>query len=295
MADILEFDNSTPIFRKCLIINNRVKSGYIIQAYRSVLTFINSTICANSAAGECFSIRHGSKINFKNSVIWNNRFKWALFFIWRFGSDASMISFNYSNIDTTDPGWMSSTWDEHDQSERLFTWGSGNIISEPLFIAPLENDFTFQPNSPCIDAGDPDPNFDDYADSLNSKFAQWPAMGLVRNDMGAYGGRINYGNHQNNTREDYSGFQVTHNYPNPFNRETHIKYQLPRKCYIVLKIYNLLGQAVKTLIDEEMNAGVYSTRWIGDDNAGRQVSSGIYYYRFSTDVYMKTRKLILLR
>ena len=85
------------------------------------------------------------------------------------------------------------------------------------------------------------------------------------------------------------------NCPNPFNPTTTINYQLPQRSKVTLKIYNLLGKAVKILVDENQTAGNYSVIWDMHDDNGQMVSSGIYMYRLHTQDYMETKKMILIR
>ena len=86
------------------------------------------------------------------------------------------------------------------------------------------------------------------------------------------------------------------NYPNPFNPETTIKYQLPKTSKVTLTIYNILGQKIKTLVDEEKQTGYYSVKWDGTDDFGAKVSSGIYIYRMETNKgFVKTLKMVFLK
>ena len=86
------------------------------------------------------------------------------------------------------------------------------------------------------------------------------------------------------------------NYPNPFNPETVISFQLPVFSKATLKIYDVLGQEVRTLVNENKPAGAYSVIWNGNDNSGRQVSSGVYFYSLELDNnFSLTRKLLLLK
>lgn len=85
------------------------------------------------------------------------------------------------------------------------------------------------------------------------------------------------------------------NYPNPFNPETTIKYQLPITNYVELAVYNLLGQKVAALVNKEQQAGEYKVIWNGIDQFNRQVSSGVYILRISTNNGSKTKKMVLIR
>lgn len=84
-------------------------------------------------------------------------------------------------------------------------------------------------------------------------------------------------------------------YPNPFNPETTIKYQLSKTSNVKLTIYNLAGQEVKTLIDSAIPAGLHVVRWNGTDERGRNVASGIYLYRLETRGRVDVKKMTLLR
>lgn len=93
-----------------------------------------------------------------------------------------------------------------------------------------------------------------------------------------------------------SNFNLEQNVPNPFNPTTTIKYQIPKTTQITLKIYNILGQEVKTLINKNMSPGNYEVQWDGTNNLGQKVSSGIYIYRMETNSeYVKTRKMLYLK
>lgn len=86
------------------------------------------------------------------------------------------------------------------------------------------------------------------------------------------------------------------NYPNPFNPTTVISYRLAVSHDVTLKIYNLLGQEVRTLIEDRFHmAGKYSITWDGRDNTGRLVSSNIYVYQLRTRGFTKSRTMILMR
>jgi len=94
---------------------------------------------------------------------------------------------------------------------------------------------------------------------------------------------------------------LAQNYPNPFNAETIINYQLSitNPSPTTLKIYNILGQEVRTLVDKEQISGYYSVVWEGRDKEGRPVASGVYFYRLKVVgdrcKVIKTRKMLLLR
>ncbi len=90
-------------------------------------------------------------------------------------------------------------------------------------------------------------------------------------------------------------FRIYQNYPNPFNPETTIKYELPKKLFVTLKIYNILGQEIKNLVSRTQNAGKYSVIWDGTDKNGNFVSSGIYFYSIKAGKYISTKKMLFLK
>lgn len=84
-------------------------------------------------------------------------------------------------------------------------------------------------------------------------------------------------------------------YPNPFNPSTTINFALPADGHANLSVFDLAGRLVKTLVDSNMNAANHTVVWNGDDNSGRKVSSGTYYYRLSADGFAETRKMSLIK
>ena len=94
-------------------------------------------------------------------------------------------------------------------------------------------------------------------------------------------------------------FNLICNYPNPFNPATTIKFALREDSDVSIKIYNIKGAVVRTLVDGEMNAAYHEVIWDGKDNTGKQVGSGLYLYKMVSEgnsgKYTSTRKMILLK
>ena len=88
--------------------------------------------------------------------------------------------------------------------------------------------------------------------------------------------------------------QLSGNYPNPFNPSTTIRYSVKDPADVRIEIYNLKGQLVKTLVNEQQNTGHYTVIWNGKDSAGRNVGSGVYLYRMQAGTYSSTRKMMLM-
>ena len=96
------------------------------------------------------------------------------------------------------------------------------------------------------------------------------------------------------TRPDVYALQ--NNYPNPFNPETTIKYQLPEAGEVTLEIYNMLGQVVNTLVNDYQTAGRYVIQWDATNNNGQSLSSGVYFYRISAgEEFHSIKKMLLLK
>jgi|GEM_PF-1193178 len=90
-------------------------------------------------------------------------------------------------------------------------------------------------------------------------------------------------------------YRLFPNYPNPFNPETEIRFQLPEASHVVVRIYNALGQEIRTLADGQYEAGFQSISWDGKDNKGSLVSSGIYLYQLKAGVFSQIKKMSLIR
>jgi len=100
------------------------------------------------------------------------------------------------------------------------------------------------------------------------------------------------------TKPTYALFQ---NYPNPFGSGTTIRYQLPKTGKVTIGIYNLLGERIATLVDEQQKAGHYNAYWNGKDDRGNRIASGIYFCRMDVRTesgkcdFAGTRKLVMFR
>lgn len=98
-------------------------------------------------------------------------------------------------------------------------------------------------------------------------------------------------------------FELSQNFPNPFNPSTHIRYELPTASQVKLTVFNLLGQQVKSVVNQRQEAGSHSALWDGRDDAGQPVASGVYLYRLhattvvagDTQEFDVVKKLVLVR
>ncbi len=101
------------------------------------------------------------------------------------------------------------------------------------------------------------------------------------------------GDHKSNTIP--TEFALDQNYPNPFNPTTFISYQLPINAFTTITIYNTNGQAIKTLVSEDMKAGYHVAAWDGTNNAGQNVASGLYIYEMKAGSFSNIKKMMLVR
>jgi hypothetical protein len=93
-----------------------------------------------------------------------------------------------------------------------------------------------------------------------------------------------------------STFELSNNYPNPFNPSTTIQFGVPRNADVTLAVYNVLGQRIRTLVDHELRAaGRYSVVWDGRDAGGNAVGSGMYFCRLETGQMALVQKMLLLK
>jgi hypothetical protein len=104
----------------------------------------------------------------------------------------------------------------------------------------------------------------------------------------------------NNDRLNIYNYQLSQNYPNPFNPSTTIQYQIPEISFVTLKVYDVLGNEIATLVNEEKPAGNYEVEFSakgGSASGGNawNLPSGIYFYRLQTGTFAETKKMALIK
>jgi hypothetical protein len=100
---------------------------------------------------------------------------------------------------------------------------------------------------------------------------------------------------ERNTKAPISGFMLCQNYPNPFNPTTQIQFGITEPAPVSLKVYDILGQEVATLINANLRAGVYNVTWDAKNSAGTKVVNGTYFYRLATGNQVTSKKMLLLK
>jgi hypothetical protein len=159
--------------------------------------------------------------------------------------------------------------------------GEGNLDTDPMFVDSDNGDFTLMPESPCINAGDPNSPLDPDGSIADIGAFYYP------NPVGVDEG--------NSEIELPHSFALSQNYPNPFNPFTTIEYSLPERSRVKIDVFNILGQKVRSLVDSEKSAGFYKITWDGTTTAGMPAASGIYLYRFQAGDYVETKMMLLMK
>ncbi len=111
-------------------------------------------------------------------------------------------------------------------------------------------------------------------------------------------GYINLGSVSNVEENDLSiplAFELKHNFPNPFNPTTTIKFSIPRSAFVTLKVYDVLGREIATLVDEVKAAGTYSVILDTRNTTHATLTSGVYLYRLTADGFTQTKKMLLVQ
>lgn len=212
-------------------------------------------------------VAHGSKVIVRNSIIWKNLYR-----IDSTGTHPDSISITYSDVQ---PDLYGNPW-----------IGTGNISADPMFADVAAHEFHLQPGSPCVNSGDPDVVYNDVDGS--------------RNDMGAFGGPNGtwiISEVRSDEKHDLvpREFVLLQNHPNPFNSHTLISFVLSRAMHVKLKLYNALGEEIRTIVEEERLPGYHSLLWDGRDAQGRAAASGFYFIRFEAGQEVRLSKVMLVR
>lgn len=129
-------------------------------------------------------------------------------------------------------------------------------------------------------------NFFVYGNIATGQYEQWredPVIEETRVSLSAASGSMP------------NSFALKQNYPNPSNPSTEISFDLPKASVVELRIYNVIGQEVRTLANSAMEAGQHKIVWDGRDEGGSSVASGVYFYRLTAGSYTDTKKMMLLK
>ena len=170
-------------------------------------------------------------------------------------------------------------------------WGQYAASPDTPLVFPNATSFDWQQFT--IDFPVPEPNTGEELKSVSIRLhplARWSGTvwmdKLEANKLGVTDVRD----------ENYPvAYNLFPNYPNPFNPSTVISYSIPNVSYVSLKIYDMLGNEVKTLVSGEQQSGLHNIQWSGENNSGVKVSSGTYLYRLQAGDFIMTKKMTLLK
>ena len=151
----------------------------------------------------------------------------------------------------------------------------GNFSLDPYFCDEMNDDFHLAGISPCM------PDNNECGEQIGALGFGCDEPTDINDDTGE-GGLP-------------EGFVLHQNHPNPFNPSTTISFALPVRSDINLSVFNILGRKVATIADDTYEAGYHSLIWDGRDSEGREVSSGVYFYRLDTDKFSECRKMLLIK
>jgi hypothetical protein len=90
-------------------------------------------------------------------------------------------------------------------------------------------------------------------------------------------------------------YELSQNYPNPFNPTTNIKYQIQKNCFVTLKVYDMLGREIETLVNEFQNAGTYNVQFPDNDYTINRMATGVYFYKMEVGAFTDVKRMILLK
>jgi len=180
---------------------------------------------------------------------------------------------------------INGSWGIVTNNNGVVIKGDGNIDADPQFVDSGSEPCQLSSSSPCRNAGDPDttdlglPGYD---------LAGNPRISENHIDMGCYEyqGPSSIADNEQIPKV----FFLKQNYPNPFNPITTIEYGLPKASDVKIEIFNILGQRVFSYKKEKKEAGYHKILINGSN-----FSSGVYFYRFVADDYVKVKKMILLK
>ena len=228
----------------------------------------------NSAALTTFS----SDITLLNNTFYEDNFS-----IQVFGGETriydTIVWSNNSAIDTTS---VAGKFDVQ-YSDVAGGWtGVGNLNTDPLLENPSELIFGLQPGSPLIDAGS------SFFITTSGDTIQVSDFNGLAPDIGAI--ESDAVTSVATASAEIDKFALGNNYPNPFNPVTMLPFSVPHLSFVTLKIFNVLGEEVATVMAENRSAGKHVVEWDGS-----KLASGIYYYRLQADDFIETRKLVLLK
>jgi len=238
-------------------------------------------LTSTNANAHCFSTYNGSSNNIVNNIFANSGGGYAYYVY----TPGAVETSNYNDLYTT--GSLLGYWGAERATLNDLQTASGkdaNSLSvNPGFLSNIDL-HTFA--NALDSAGTPLTSVTDDIDS-EIRDAMFPDIGADEFDSTGAVGIEEEHLSENNLPKD---FKLYDNYPNPFNPSTTIRYDIPEAAHVLLEIFNILGQRVKILVDQNQAAGRYTHKFNGVD-----LSSGMYFFRIKAGQYHQVHKMILQR
>ena len=283
---MLNLYNTENIIITNALIKDNISNGDFSMIYisDSSLYIINSTIINNTNnCGAIITSLYNSMLEpyLINTILYGNEI--AQIQLGRPSIRSRILHVNHCDIEDGEEGVILN-------DGALLYWEEGNIDEDPLFTGLEPYPYTIMGSSPCIDAGTLD--FPVYFEMPETDLAGNPRISGDGIDLGCY--EYQYPNTDNDEVVVENIEMIC--YPNPFNPETTINFNLLESVSNVsIKIYNVKGQLVQKLLDSEMDKGAHQVVWKGDNISGSQAGSGIYFYQLKAGDITETRKMMLIK
>ncbi|RMD65646.1 T9SS C-terminal target domain-containing protein [Candidatus Parcubacteria bacterium] len=267
----------------------------------------NNIITGNGASG--ISLRQGKNIKVYNNTIYENQQSLTGSSIgpsiivpsFSGSEDVSNVTISNNLIVTTSGQvhvMVSSSGPNIVVDNNLY-WPQGNgiegtsdsraLFADPMLVNPAALDFHLDANSPAVDAGL-------TLAMVTEDFDGTPRPQGAAYDIGAFEFTLGPTSVEDGEVSAPRSFELLQNYPNPFNPSTQITFVVPQEGRVKLTIYNVLGQQIRTLFDQNVSVpGVQRVVWDGRDGSGQVVPSGLYFYRLESKNTALSRRMILLK
>lgn len=285
-------------------------AGGLIVSNHAKVDLVNATIGKNVLRGEqgfTVNVNEGSELNIYNSILFGDSLN-ELSLGYPSGSDfPATASIAYSNIEGGEDEIMN--W----YNQHTLNWLDGNIDEDPRWAGTGDTTYYLLNDSPCINAGTPmyEEGMDyPYIKIENEKIVLYkydgdtihlPSTDLAGNPR-ISGGRIDMGAYEyQDTTSAIGGPAKTEYdtkvlaYPNPFTAHTFISFRLFNPCKVVVKISDINGRHVRTLMDAKTSRGEFTMTWEGTDDYGNVVRTGTYIINFFVNNRKITDKKIVKR
>ncbi len=244
-----------PVVRRCTLIGNRAsRSGAAVELSRPAV-MNNCLLAFNEGEAEALGLPW---IGDPTTIGWNLLY----------GNEGGDLSPDYEGM----IGEITMTNHNGDPCDYYY-----NIFLDPLLVDVVTGDFHLQPDSPCIDAGR----------HYSSQFPFRDPDSTI-SDIGAF--PFDQTDVADARSQAPNAFALLQNYPNPFNATTTISFDLPREGRVALRVFDLTGRDVATLIDRELAAGEHRVRF----DAG-ELASGVYFYRLHAGEFVDAKKMVVLK